>query len=100
MARKAIDEVAASDLSDLEDGIIKSRCFSCGNKQQVIKKIGWNERGDPINTKTKMGVCTNPECFRFLNLKKVQSWVADDEIIPNMQQLGATRSGTLEYSPM
>lgn len=100
MAKRSAGEAGAQDLSDLEEGVIASKCFRCASKQQVIKKIGFSERGDPINTKTKIGICTNVECFRYLDLRKVVSWVRDDENLPGAQQLGATKAGTLEYSPV
>lgn len=100
MAKRARSEAAPSDLSDLEEGVIASRCFKCGEKQIVVMKIHFSWQGDPIKTKTKMGVCSNVDCFRYLDLRKVWSWVKDDEPLPNAQQLGATRTGELAYDPV
>ena len=99
MARRPNDGIAEASLADLEDGVIPLKCFSCGSKQQQMMKVHFKEGGVVVRTKCKIGVCTNPKCFRYLDPRKVESWVRDDEIIPNAQQLGATRSGELTYDP-
>lgn len=97
MAR-AREEVAGNDLGSIEDGVVKPNCWACGQRQLRITKLLVNERGETTyatRTKNHTGACQNPACFRFLDLKKVPSWVREDAVIPNEVPRGATRSGAL-----
>lgn len=96
MARRSRDEAGAQDLSGIEDGSISSRCFSCGQKQMVMIKIHRNEVGNSVQTKNKMGACTNPKCFRWMDIRQLNTWVReDDPSIVNLQPLGSSRSGMI-----
>lgn len=75
--RTTVQEARTADMSDIEDGDIKPNCFHCGKKQNRMVKIATNEFGQRVRTKSYIGECSNPACFRY-PAKASPSWIRAD----------------------
>lgn len=68
----------SQDLSDIEMGHFKRRCFHCRERQLKVAKILITVDGlgneNASTGKTEMGVCTNPKCFRYTRPENIPSW--------------------------
>lgn len=85
MSRHHKGEANPQDLSDIEEGKIKANCFNCGAKQNVHTKHMTleNIHGEiaVLKTKNQIGVCTNPQCYRYSNPANIPSWVPEKKVI-------------------
>jgi len=68
MARR-IGEIAVVDVDEIEEGDIRRNCRHCGKRQTRIMRKG---------TRTVWGACENTECFRFVDLTKVDTWTREE----------------------
>ncbi len=64
-----IIEAAPQDLTDIEDGIIKDKCFHCGFRQMKYRKMIGMQK-----TQSMIGLCTNKDCFRYYDGVSSPSW--------------------------
>lgn len=77
------------DMSDIEEGKIRSHCLYCKHRLIKVVKVVVREsdKGFSYMLKTKnfLGRCDNPECFHFWDIQKSPSWVPVDTVLPDMQ---------------
>lgn len=65
---RRLGEIAVIDVDEIEEGDIRRNCRHCGKKQTRIIRNG---------TRNVWGACENPECFRFVDLTKVDTWTLE-----------------------
>jgi hypothetical protein len=63
-------EPAAQDLKEIEDGGVPRKCFACRQVQR--RAVCINENG--VRTKSFIGICQNPKCFRYVDVEKLAGW--------------------------
>jgi hypothetical protein len=71
-------ELAFDDLSDIEEGKVSKLCRNCGTNQTILMRK--DSRLDNFgkiqeDTQTLIGVCRNTECFRYVDIEKVPTWI-------------------------
>lgn len=49
---------------------IPARCWGCNQRQTILVKLTDNGR-----TRNHIGVCTNEPCFRYTEIRKLETWV-------------------------
>ena len=63
----------------------KKKCLNCGDRQIVLTKIihtqFMNGNVGTAKTQNRIVVCTNPNCWRYQEVKLGDTWVRDDELI-------------------
>jgi len=78
-------ETKEKELLDIQDERIKKNCFACGkpqDKYQKLLQVIVDEKEASITrTKNFSGVCKNPDCFRYTDMKKVKTWVLASAIL-------------------
>ncbi len=55
---------------DFDPSRIPANCFKCWKLQVILQKV--NENGG--KTKSRHGVCTNPDCFRYTDIRQLRTW--------------------------
>lgn len=66
-ARKG--EAPAQSLEDVTDKI-QTKCWVCKREQTILVLF----TGLWTKTQNEMGVCENKDCYRFCDVKKLQTW--------------------------
>ncbi len=57
------------DLDEVEEGDVRKYCRHCGKQQTRIVRNG---------TRTVWGACENKECFRYVDLRQVDTWTREE----------------------
>ena len=49
-------------------------CLHCGQPNTEIIRLTEKEKGNRIRTLNTTKICTNPQCWSYLDIKKVKNW--------------------------
>ena len=63
-----------------------SKCLQCGATKKILRR--WKEATmdeKPGITGNIIGVCVNPNCGYFRDIKKIKNWQVEDVEIPNIR---------------
>ena len=52
----------------------KINCLHCGKPQTELTRFANTEEGKRVKTKTTIKVCTNRQCWSYINIREVKNW--------------------------